>query len=293
MENKNHPADPEAALKELRSRYEAALIRGDSRQAQNVIQDALYQQHPPQRLLLGVLWTTVQHLRRRVRNEGLNPLLETYAVDLSLEQTHVLRVARPHRIDRATRVLVLAMDEGRARFEGYLAADLLRFEGYDVDYITGKVPPASLSAFAQHRAVGLIVMLPSEPVDESALRHLLPLAEAGAPVYLTVGYGQRMSLDIPEANWHSCPDLAGLCVITREAMGWRIDDKASYLQAMGHRVRQWRRQRGWTREALAQQVGESEAVINQLEEGQFNPPLFSLQQIGQALGVRLTVLLDL
>ena len=273
--------------------YEQALLEGNSRQAQNLIQEALYQQWPPQRLLLEVLWTTVQILRERVHQEGFDPLLEVFAIDLSLEQTHVLRAVRPHRIDRARQAFVLALDEGRARFEGFIAADVLRFEGYQVDYLTSKVPPASLSAFAQQRAVDLVVVLPSEPVDEAALRHQLPIAEPGAPIYVTVGYGQRLPLEIPEANWHSCPDLDGLCVITREAMGWRIDDKASYLQTVGHRLRQWRRQRGWTQETLAQQLGESAAYINQLENGQFNPSLFSLQQICQVLGVRLTVLLDL
>jgi transcriptional regulator with XRE-family HTH domain len=61
---------------------------------------------------------------------------------------------------------------------------------------------------------------------------------------------------------------------------------------VGRNVRRFRREKGWTQEALAVFAGVSQQSISDLENGKSNPTIMTLRELAQGLGVRPMDLLD-
>ena len=61
---------------------------------------------------------------------------------------------------------------------------------------------------------------------------------------------------------------------------------------VGRNVRRFRREKGWTQEALAEFTGLSQQFISELENGKSNPTILTLHELAQGLGVRPMDLLD-
>jgi XRE family aerobic/anaerobic benzoate catabolism transcriptional regulator len=71
-----------------------------------------------------------------------------------------------------------------------------------------------------------------------------------------------------------------------------VDLDDAFLQHLGDRVREARARRGMTRKILARDSGVSERYLAQLESGQGNVSVLLLRQIGHALNLPLTELLQ-
>lgn len=67
---------------------------------------------------------------------------------------------------------------------------------------------------------------------------------------------------------------------------------ATPLQRLGATIRQYRRQRGMTQQAVARQAGLDATYLSQLEHGRHNVTILSLLQIAQALQIPLSHLLQ-
>ncbi|MBT4499060.1 MAG: hypothetical protein HOC74_15130 [Gemmatimonadetes bacterium] len=216
-------------LEAIQERYEKALLQGDSGLVHDCIQDALGQKLHPQQIYLEVLLPTVCRIRRKGREGSLDPLFEEYAITLSLEQTHLLRDVHPIGADLRRHVAVLVLEKGLGRFEGYLAADLLRMDGWKVDYFSKPVAIDSLASFWQHRPIDLLVFLGKEPVDWmnlQARRQAIP-AEITWPACLVVGV-QEMPFYMTQdgkTSWKVCSGLQQLLTAARETIGGKGENK--------------------------------------------------------------------
>ena len=71
-----------------------------------------------------------------------------------------------------------------------------------------------------------------------------------------------------------------------------IEDRETFLRALGERVRGERARRGMSRKLLAKHAGISERYVTQLESGKGNVSILLLQQIATALGLPLSRLLE-
>jgi len=85
-----------------------------------------------------------------------------------------------------------------------------------------------------------------------------------------------------------------------EARGWgRIREHPRYpgswllrRWALAMRIKQLRKRREMTQEALARAAGVSLAYVGRLETGHHDPMLSTLRELGKALGVPVTALLE-
>src|SRR5829696_4455560 len=64
-------------------------------------------------------------------------------------------------------------------------------------------------------------------------------------------------------------------------------------EELGGRVREFRRERGLTLEALAERSGVSRAMISKVERGEKNPTLIVAAKVAEGLGVSLTHLVGI
>jgi HTH-type transcriptional regulator/antitoxin HipB len=69
-------------------------------------------------------------------------------------------------------------------------------------------------------------------------------------------------------------------------------DRARRAYDLGHEVQELRHERGITQAALAKRAGTTQTAIARIEAGGVMPTIDSLDRIGAALGVTLTVRFD-
>jgi transcriptional regulator with XRE-family HTH domain len=61
---------------------------------------------------------------------------------------------------------------------------------------------------------------------------------------------------------------------------------------LGARIRDWRKQRGWTQEDLGERSGLSYKFIGEIERGVGNPTIDSIDQIAKAFAIDVALLLQ-
>jgi transcriptional regulator with XRE-family HTH domain len=70
------------------------------------------------------------------------------------------------------------------------------------------------------------------------------------------------------------------------------DNRREDLRRLGERIREQRRQRGMTQEALAEALELSVAYVSLIERGGRNPPYTTVVAIARALGVAPSAMVD-
>jgi transcriptional regulator with XRE-family HTH domain len=72
----------------------------------------------------------------------------------------------------------------------------------------------------------------------------------------------------------------------------RSQDHQTFGAEFGGRVRELRRQRGWSLEVLSRASGVSRSMLSEIERGEASPTLVLAQAVARALGTRLGDLVD-
>jgi len=62
---------------------------------------------------------------------------------------------------------------------------------------------------------------------------------------------------------------------------------------IGHRIIEFREQKGWSQADLARACNKDRQAIEKLENGKVNPTLYTLFEVANALGISLSKLVDL
>ena len=87
------------------------------------------------------------------------------------------------------------------------------------------------------------------------------------------------------------PDTDGFGEMPNKPKAQR-DPRRDDLRKLGERVRETRRSRGLTQEALAEALDLSVAYVSLIERGGRNPPYTTVVAIARALGVQVARIVD-
>jgi transcriptional regulator with XRE-family HTH domain len=68
--------------------------------------------------------------------------------------------------------------------------------------------------------------------------------------------------------------------------------KQRFLKKIGLRIVELRLKKGWSQRDLAFECGKEPQSIERVENGKTNPTIFYLKEIADALGVKISTLLD-
>ena len=68
--------------------------------------------------------------------------------------------------------------------------------------------------------------------------------------------------------------------------------KERFLKRIGSRIIELRLKKGWSQRDLAFECGKEPQSIERVENGKTNPTIFYLKEVADALGVKLSSLLD-
>ena len=130
----------------LLERFFTATISGDRVQARHLVDQLIESDCSPERILIGLFWTTIQHVEKLYRADQLSQLGHNYATRLirTLAEQMQLRLEQKERIGR--KVLMACGNQQAEELSALISADLLEANGFDVYFCGGGIANDELVA---------------------------------------------------------------------------------------------------------------------------------------------------
>ena len=285
------------ALKSLRERYTAALLSGDHAEAFRAVEDALGRGAAPLVIYVAVITPALAAVGDAWHRGELNIAVEHLAIQITLEQSAYVR-ARARRRARVGAEAAIAAVEGEMHAVGArLLADLFYLEGWDVAFLGQNTPTNDLVEWVRERKPALVLLSVSQPDRVPVARQAAAILKSlDTPPLVFVGGGGVSSPEshagIP-ADLISNDPLAAIHGANRLlSVGNARRTVADHLSALGRRVQQLRKERGWSQQTLAAQAGLDRAYLSTVEKGKQNITIAAAVRIAAALDTSLTTLLD-
>jgi DNA-binding XRE family transcriptional regulator len=177
-----------------------------------------------------------------------------------------------------------------------MVTDLLRLEGWSVDFLGADVPTEDVVAMAQSRRPHIIAVSVTMQDNLTQVRSLLAaLAKLSkAPRVLAGGQAiSRLTRNFGDLDLIVAPNLREGVQLTLGAFR-SAPPKAElrdYLKAIGQRIREIRTEAGQTQAQLAAVAGLNRAYIVSVEHGKQNITMGVAVKIANALGISAAELL--
>lgn len=290
------PAETEKTTALLRDRYTAALMAGDQDEAARVADDALDRGMDLAAIYLGVLGPAIAAVGDAWVRGDLNIADEHLATSITLgAMAHVREAVRPH--DRLGASVVVAAVEGEWHAVATrMIADLFAVDGWEVVHLGENTPAGDLAAMVRSRSADLVVLSLSHPDRLPAARRTVAVLKdlEEAPAVFVGGGGltapgdaevlgaDLVSSDPLEAT-RTARELLGL-------QGERLTIEA-HLEALGRRVQELRKARGWSQQRLAAEAGIDRTYLGTVEQGRQNITIKAAIRLAEALDRTLPELL--
>ena len=222
------PAAP-PALDELRTRYLAAQLAGDRREALRlIVEEGAERGVPVAALHLEVIRPAQVEIGRLWQENAITVADEHLATAISqLVVSHLYRYLPPTAAN-GRRVVVACADGELHEMGARIAADFLEMAGFTVHFLGADVPAASLAAMIQRARPDLVVLSAATTFCFPGLRRTIAAArEAGGPgLPILVGGGAFAvvdTCDAPEGVVYAGATAEALVAAARAQVGLGAD----------------------------------------------------------------------
>lgn len=287
----------DAPIDWLRNRYRQALLDGQHREAEAVLDEGIDRGIHVVTLYQDVLGPALRRIGELWQQGEMSVAEEHLATQIALQHMDRLRrEVRPHAA-RDIRAIVTAVEGNRHTIGARMVADVLAFDGWDVDFLGASLPTSELIAFVRRRRPQLVAL--SITLDEHLDAALSAIAALGAlefsPAVLVGGLavdGNRDDLKAAGADGVELDSLGALHE-ARRLVGLVPESPSleQCLRQLGQRIKSLRNARDWSQQALADASGLDRTYISAVEHGKQNLTIGAMLKLADALDVELPELL--
>lgn len=287
------------ALPSRCQRFTAALSRGDSESASQIIEDLLKTETSLPEIYLEIIGPALVSIGDCWRTGEIGVGDEHLATQIVMRQMDRLRSLFIAPGPRAPYRVLVACIEGEQHSVGArMIADLCLLKGWSVDFLGANTPSHAVVEMAKRRHANLIALSLTVREGMRHVRDLLSEVATLSPAPNVVLGGQLFSSQ-------SLPTrLQSACMVARGA-GQGIDLMATllrsdrpkamlkeYLLTLARRVRELRANKGWTQEQLAEATRVTRICIVAVEGAKQNVSMDILIRLANALSVTPEILLS-
>ena len=284
-------------LSTYRELYLSALLASDATAAAACISDASDHGIGITSLYLEVLIPALVDVGERWHRGELNVAQEHAATQITLAQMQRLRLSAPASRRTGLRAVVTSVEDETHDIGARMVADLLSLDGWEVDFLGANTPTRDLVQFVSDRAPSVVVLSVTTPECLPHAGHaiaelrLLPQSPkvllGGLAVQGDLEQAQTFGADaIVGDAWETVQKARNLVGSTRTE-----ESLDAILVALGERIRDLRRKRGWTQQELGDAAGLDRTYVNALERGKQNLTLGAMLRIAHALDTHLDQIL--
>jgi len=271
-----------------------ALIEGNQLAAGHLVDEAISERWEPSYVYVHVVGHCLAEVGARWHSGDLSIATEHRATQIALRL--LARAQRSYvngkRIGR--RALITSVEGDNHVIGGLTFADLLRFEGWDVDFLGADTPVdaiVDLVGSETPELVGLSItieeFLPNASATVTALKQL------PNPPVVVVGGAAACANPIADADFCSADAV--------EAVNWvqsnfDLDESSVTIEVLlaelGDRIQTLRKDRGLSQQGLAAAADLDRSYVSAVENGKQNVSFATLKGISDALGVGVAELIS-
>ncbi len=227
----------------------------------------------------------------------LNIAREHLATSITLQQIAYIRDVGRRKDDIGATVIVTAV-EGELHSVGTrMIANLFHMEGWDVAHLGQNTPTDDLVELVKETNADLVILSLSHPdrvrIASGAAAMLKALDNAPAVFLGGKGLPPPEERDSIPADLVSSDPLQAIRA-ARELLGLSREPLTLEVQlkALGRRIQELRKGRGWSQQELAAQAGLDRTYLSTVEQGRQNITIGAALRIADALDTSLLELID-
>ena len=271
-----------------------ALIAGNQLLATRLVDDAIALRWEPSFVYVHLIGYCLAEIGSRWHAGELDIATEHRATQIALR---LLSKAQDSYLNgrRIGRSAIITSVEGDNHVIGGLTfADLLWFEGWDVDFLGADSPVDSIVELVGKESPELVgLSVTTEQFVSNAVATVDALKNLPTPPVVVVGGAAATVDSIPRADFCSTDAI--------EVVGWtqthfNLDESSISIEVMlvelGVRIQSLRKDRGLSQQRLAADAGLDRSYISAIEHGKQNVSFATLKGISDALGVGVSELIS-
>ena len=272
-------------------RYLQALLNGDRDDASSIVSELIPKRARVADIYLQVLAPAMFQIGELWCDGKVNVAQEHLATQITLEQMDKLRLIQSIPRSLSYRVMVCCVEGEQHFIAAKMAADLFQMEGWQVDYLGPNVPTPALIEIVSARRPNLLALSITMEANLRRTQTLVKkIRKLPAAPYIIVGGRAAVGVNSGRNKFPGIETATTVIEGVRLAKKILLPDKpkailADYLRELGRRVRDLRRQAGWTQEQLAKVTRLTRAYIVAVEGGKQNVSMDVVIRVANGLGV--------
>jgi methanogenic corrinoid protein MtbC1/DNA-binding XRE family transcriptional regulator len=275
-----------------------ALISGDQLAATQVVDNLVSRRWEPAFVYVDVIGHCLAEIGARWHNGDLSIAIEHRATQIALRLLSRAEdvYAPTRRVGR--RALVTSVEGDNHLIGGLAFANLLKFEGWEVDFLGADSPVSSIVDLVTQENPDLVgLSVTTEEYIPNATSTVRALKVINENLVVVVGGAAAGTSDaaiaLDEADFYGADAVAAVDW-TQKKFG--LNDSTMSLNVMlsdlGSTIQSLRKDRGLSQQQLAMGAGLDRSYISAVENGKQNVSFATLKGISDALGVRVTELIS-
>lgn len=275
-----------------------ALISGDQLAATQVVDNLVSQRWEPTFVYENAIGHCLAEIGARWHNGDLSIAVEHRATQIALRLLSRAQdvYAPTRRVGR--RALVTSVEGDNHLIGGLVFADLLRFEGWEVDFLGADSPVSSIVDLVSQEnpdLVGLSVTIEEYLPNATSTVKALKVINQNLVVVVGGAAAETSNavIALAEADFYGADALVAVDWTQKK---FDLNDSTMSLKVMlsdlGSTIQSLRKDRGLSQQQLATGAGLDRSYISAVENGKQNVSFATLKGISDVLGVRVTELIS-
>jgi len=294
MSHKYSVKPKKVELAKAREKMLSALIEGNHLEATQLVDSAIVDRWEPSSVYVNVIGHCMAEIGARWRSGRLLISTEHRATQIALRLISRAQSSYVNSRRVGLRAIVTSVEGDTHLIGGLTFADLLRVEGWEVDFLGADSPTDSIVEIVQRESpdlVGLSVTI--EDYLPNAIETLAAIKELPNPPVVVIGGVVLLENSVVEADFSSTNAVEAVeWVQTRFNLNASSQNVEVMLAELGNRIKELRKDKGLSQQQLATEADLDRSYISAVENGKQNVSFATIKGISDALGIGLSDLIS-
>ncbi|SUZ62321.1 uncharacterized protein METZ01_LOCUS15175 [marine metagenome] len=297
----NHKYRTKPRAPELRKHQTAlldALIAGDETRANDLIEDSITKRWAPATIYLNLVAHAMTEIGDLWHRGDLNISTEHRATQIAFRLLARVKNSYPDGNKTGLSAIVSGVSGDTHLGGALIFADLLRFDGWNVDFLGTDTPSDAILEIVKSNEPDLLCLSVTLPDQVDAAKETVRLVKSTVPSTAIIVGGGAISKNGSQNS------LASADYVTSDpvtALKWTAEQfdlgiSAKTIQAMlaelGGRIQHFRKEKGLSQQQLATASKLDRSYVSAVEHGKQNVSFATLKNLSDALDVNIAELIN-
>ena len=286
---------------ELRKHQKAlleALIAGDETRASDLIENSISKRWAPTTIYLSLVAYSMTEIGALWHRGELNISTEHRATQIAFRLLARVKNSYHDGTRTGLKAIVTGVAGDTHLVGALIFADLLRFDGWDVDFLGTDTPSDAILEMVQSDDPNLLCLSATLPDQVGAAAETAKIVKNAAPSTIIIVGGGAININgsrnsLKFADYVTSDPITALKWIS-EQFNLGISSKTfqAMLTDLGGRIQHFRKEKGLSQQQLATASKLDRSYVSAVEHGKQNVSFATLKNLSDALDVNIVELID-